>query len=193
MDSINEAKKECSTIAPTFPLAQFCYFGFYRVYHPFGNIPAEDLLKNCADILQPSILVLGSGDLRSCFYTLRKNFDSSISTAPKKFDGVLFTLNDCSAAILARNIVFLHLCLQLPDDHAEKKNWLCAMWAIWYCHELYPRHLNILDASLKTLLIFSESTERWCREDNPLNRPVLLLLFAYLKLLMCGRCGWIKE
>ena len=172
MDSINETKKECSTMAPTFPLARFCYLGFYRVYYPFGNIPAEDLLENCVDILQPSVLVLGCGDLRSCFYTLWKNFDSSISTAPRKFDGAFFTLNDYSAAILARNIVFLHLCLQLPDDCAEKKNWLCAMWAIWYCHELYPHHLVILDASLKTLLTFSESTERWCREDNPLHQLV---------------------
>ena len=172
MDSISETKKERSTMAPTFPLARFRYFGLYRVYYPFGNTPAEDLLENCVDTLQPSVLVLGCGDLRSCFYTLWKIFDSSISTAPKKFDGAFFTLNDYNAAILARNIVFLHLCFQLPDDHAEKKNWLCAMWAIWYCHELYPHHLNILDASLKTLLTFSESTERWCRKDNPLHRLV---------------------
>ena len=173
MDSINETKKECNTMAaPTFPLARFIYLEFYRVYYPFGNIPAEDLLENCADILQPSVLVLGCNDLRSCIYTLWKNFDSLISTAPRKFDGAFFTLNDYSVAILARNIVFLHLCLQLPDDHAEKKNWLCAMWAIWYCHELYPHHLDILDASLKTLLTFSESTEHWCRKDNPLHRLV---------------------
>ena len=172
MDSINEIKKECSTMAPTFPLARFCYFEFDRLYYPFGNIPAEDLLENCVDTVQPSVLVLGCGDLRSCFYTLWKNFDSSISTAPRKFDGVFFTLNDYNAAILARNIVFLHLCLQLPDDRAEKKNWLCAIWAIWYCHKLYPHHLDILDASLKTLLTFSESTECWCRKDNPLHQLV---------------------
>ena len=175
MESIDEApKKKCGTMAPapTFPLARFSYLGFFRSYYPFGNIPAEDFLQNCADISQPSILVLGCGDLRSCFYTLWKNFDSSISTAPKKFDSITFTLNDHSAAILARNIVFLYLCLQLPEDKTEKKKWLCAMWAIWYCLELYPSHIDILDVSLKTLLTFSVSTERWSRKDNPLHQLV---------------------
>ena len=169
-----DSKKKCSTMepAPTFPMARFCYLGLYRAYYPFGNIPAEDFLENCTDISQPSILVLGCGDLRSCFYTFWKNFDFSISTAPKKFDSISFTLNDYSAAILARNILFLYLCLQFPEGKTEKKKWLCAMWAIWYCHELYPSHLNILDASLKMLLTFSGSTERWSNNDNPLHQLV---------------------
>ena len=170
----SDSNKKCGTKAPapTFPLARFNYLGFFRGYYPFGNIPAEDFLENCTDTLQPSILVLGCGDLRSCFYTFWKNFDSSISTAPKKFDSICFTLNDHSAAILARNTIFLYLCLQLPEGKTEKKKWLCAMWAIWYCLELYPSHLDILDASLTTLLTFSVSIEQWSRKDNPLHQLV---------------------
>ena len=115
MDSVREETKL------TFPLARLYYFGSFRNYYPFGNTPAEDFLENCAKTFQPSVLALGCGDLRSCFYTLWKNFDSSISTAPKKFESVCFTLNDCSAAIHARNIVFLYLCLQLPEGSTEKK------------------------------------------------------------------------
>ena len=169
---MEESSQKCGAMIPAFPMARFCYFGHFRAYYPFGNIPAEDFLENCADTSQPSILVLGCGDLRSCFYTLWKNFDSSVSTAPKKFSSVSFTLNDYSAAIHARNLVFLYLCLQLPENSTEKSKWLCAMWAIWYCHELYPSHLDILDASLKTLLTFSGSTERWSRKDNPLHQLV---------------------
>ena len=85
MDSVREeTKMKCDTALPAFPLARFRYTGFNRAYYPFGNTPAEDFLENCADTLQPSVLALGCGDLRSCFYTLWKNFDASISTAPKK-------------------------------------------------------------------------------------------------------------
>jgi hypothetical protein len=171
MDSISEEQK-CSTLAPPFPLARFWYLESFRYYYPFGNTPAEDVLENCADTSQPSVLALGCGDLRSYLYTFWKHFDSSLSTAPTKFDGVCFTLNDYSSAILARNILFLYLCLQLPDGKADKKKWLCAMWAIWFCHELYPDHVAILDSSLKELIAFSKSAKLWRRVDNPLHQLV---------------------
>ena len=167
-----ETKAKAEVMHPTFPLARFCYWGYYRAYYPFGNTPAEDFLENSTNILHPSILLLGCGDLRSCFHTLWKNFDSQISAAPKKFDGVSFTVNDCSAAIGARNILFLHMCLHLPEESMDRKKWLSAMWAIWYCHELYPHHLDILDTSLKTLISFSYSIEVWSKKDNPLHSLV---------------------
>ena len=173
MDATDEEiKTKAEVMHPTFPLARFCYSGYYRIYHPFGNTPAEDFLENCTNTIHPSVLLLGCGDLRSCFHTLWKNFDSKISAAPKKFDGVSFTLNDCSAAIVARNIIFLYMCLHLPEASMDRMKWLSAMWAIWYCHELYPHHLDILDTSLKTLLSFSYSIEVWSKKENPLHSLV---------------------
>ena len=141
----------------------------YNSYYPYGNTPAEDYLESSIDNAQPSVLVLGCGDLRSCFYTLWKNFDSSISCLPKRFQGVSLSLNDNSAAVMARNVVFLYLCLQLPEDCLKRKQWISTMWAIWYCHELYPHHLQVLDDSLRYLLAFSDSLEQWNSKNNILH------------------------
>lgn len=158
---------------PIFPINRFCYFGSLRHYYPFGNVPAEDLLENCSwTSSHPCVLVLGCGDLQSCFYTLWKNFDSSISSAPPKFSGVHFVMNDYSAAVIARNILFLFLCLQIPSEGQEKVIWLCSMWAIWYCHELYPRHYDLLYSTLKRLVYFSSGIEQWSQKDNPLHKYV---------------------
>ncbi len=79
------------------------------------------------------------------------------SSAPRRFEGVRFVLNDINAAVLARNVLFLHLCLQMPEDEEEMKKWLCATWAIWYCHELYPQHEEVLNDSLRLLCKHSSS------------------------------------
>lgn len=156
-----------STSQPAFPLARFKYYGF-NFYYACGNTQAEDFLQCCAGVKKPSILSLGSGDIRSCFYTLWKNFDASISNAPQQFDGADFLLNDWNSAVLARNIIFIHLCLGLPESADERKKWLSAMWAVWYCHELYPQHQTLLDDSLKLLLKYSESPNVWECPENPL-------------------------
>lgn len=159
----------------TFPLARYTYTPESgKFYYACGNTPAEDLLQCCVGVAEPSVLLLGSGDIRSCFYTLWKNFDLSISNAPRQFDGAHFVLDDCSSAILARNILFILLCLQLPEDTEERKKWLGALWAVWYCHELYPQHQKILDDSLKLLLKHSESYEDWSCASNPLHHLVRL-------------------
>ena len=158
-------------LLPTFPLPRFCYFGHYRAYYPFGNTPAEDFLESCAAVSQPSVLFLGCGDMRSVFYTLWKNFDKALAK-PLRFEGVNFTLNDYSAAVMARNIILLHMCLHLPEQATERRNWLGAMWAIWYCHELYPCHLDILNHTLKSLLMYSDSINEWSNKENPLHSLV---------------------
>ena len=157
---------------PIFPLVRYCYQGYLTYYYPFGNVPAEDFLENCAKASEPSVLVLGCGDLRSCFYTLWKNFDTLVSTAPKRFYGVSYNLNDRSTAIIARNLVFLSLCLQLPEEAEEKKRFLCAMWAIWYCHELRHDHSDILNSTLAMLIKYSISIEKWSEKGNPLHKLV---------------------
>lgn len=155
-----------------FPLARYWHSGDFRFYYAFGNTAAEDFLQSCSVGKQPMILSLGCGDVRSCFYTLWKHCDSSISKAPKKFDKVRFVLNDCSSPVQARNIIFLHLCLQLPQDIDDRKKWLCGMWAIWYCHELHPQHQRMLDDSLRVLLNYSNSLSRWENTTNPLGQMV---------------------
>ena len=76
-------------------------------YHPFGNTPPEDYLQSIPDsVLSLKILFLGCGDIQSCFYTLWNNFD------PKHFrylGSVHFTLNDSSAAVMARNVLLFFL------------------------------------------------------------------------------------
>ena len=150
-----------------------------KEYYPYGNTPAEDLLESCIGERRPLVLLLGCGDLRSCLYTLWKNFHPSIPDSAR-FDCVHFTLNDYSAAVLARNIIFLYLCLKLPSG-TERKKWLSAMWSIWYCHELCPYHLKILNQALSVLASFSSSLEKWSNSCNPLQSIVQFPSLACLK------------
>ena len=156
---------------PVFPLQRYIYFGNHRDYYAYGNTPAEDFLESCSE-RKPSILSLGCGDIRSCFYTLWKHFNFTIPNAPNRYDGVHFTLNDRSAAVLARNVVFLYLTVHLPEDVTLRRSWLSGMWAIWYCHELGRDHMKMLSDSLKGLIRFSSSLEKWNSDENPLKDVV---------------------
>lgn len=171
MPSDSDTDKKEATFRP-FPLSRYWYGGNFRFYYAFGNTAAEDFLQSCSVVKQPMILSLGCGDIRSCFYTLWKHFDGSISKAPRRFDKVHFVLNDCSSPIQARNIVFLYLCLQLPKDMEDRKKWICGMWAIWYCHELYIEHQRMLNDSLTLLLKYSNSLTQWENAANPLGKIV---------------------
>ena len=96
-----------------FPLSRFIHYGQFRFYYAFGNTQAEDLLQGVPDSdsrdKRPTILSLGCGDIRSCFYTLWKNFRFEVGS---RFQGVDFVLNDFNAAVLARNILFLYTFVQ---------------------------------------------------------------------------------
>ena len=40
----------------------------YDCYYPYGNTPPQDLLQSItADVSEPEVLLLGCGDMRSCF------------------------------------------------------------------------------------------------------------------------------
>ena len=160
--------------APTdlkpFPMRRFIYYGDFRYYYAYGNTPAEDFLENITEIKSPTVLLLGCGDLRSCFYTLWKNFDTQHK---RNFSGVHFVLNDCSAAVLARNILFLYLCFQMPSRKDDLKKWVAALWSIWYCHELLPEHELVLRDALSNLLRWSGSLQSWSEmTTNPLSKIV---------------------
>ena len=100
-------------------------------------------------------------------YTLWKNFGmdgKSCST----FKGVDFVLNDGSASVLARNVLFLYLCLQMPKYESKKLRrewleWIASVWAIWYNHELAPQHNHVFTSALAQLLEWSETPTSWER------------------------------
>ena len=154
-----------------FPVSRFTDYNRCNYYYAYGNTPPEDLLQSItADVSEPEVLLLGCGDMRSCLYTLWNNFDPRHS---RHFKGVHFVLNDISAAMLARNIVFLYLCAKLPCDKDDVMKWVASFWSIWFCHELLPQHKQVLMDALSQLLEWSKSTESWSeRTDNPLQHFV---------------------
>ena len=158
-----------------FPVCRYSDCGKSSFYYPYGNTPAEDFLENVHpnSVKKPDILVLGCGDIRSCFYTLWKHFSLTrdINDAASSFSGVHFVLNDHSAAVLARNVIFLYLCLQKPSDvHSTEFNqWLSALWAIWFSKNLHPDHKKVLDSALRDLLHCSTDTKSWASKENQLN------------------------
>ena len=168
-----------------FPVARFTCHSNFRFYYAYGTALAENFLDSITEVKEPTILSLGCGDLQSCFYTIWKNFHPQYK---HHFGGVHFVLNDCSAAVLARNILLLYLCIQMPTEMEDKKKWVAAMWSIWYCHELLPDHEHVLRDSLNNLLKWSENVNSWSNEsNNPLRN---IVKFASLQSLHEIREAW---
>ena len=146
-----------------FPLSREFYEDF-TYYYPFGNSPAEDFLQSVslADCREPTVLSLGCGDMRSPMFTIFNNFglDGEVSGG---FSGVNFVLNDRNASILARNILFLYLCMHLPESAMERKKWIASVWAIWYNHQLLPEHNKMLLSALKELRRWSCTWHEWSK------------------------------
>ena len=146
----------------------------FSLYYAYGNRPAEDLLEHVhpEDDKTPTILSLGCGDPRSFFYTLWKHFTPSLSE--RHFFGARFILNDISAAILARNILFLYLAVKIPPwtQREAAKQWISSMWAIWYCHELLPIHEETLKEALTTLLKLSDTMKSWEVSQHAISQVV---------------------
>ena len=152
-----------------FPLSRFIHYGQFRFYYAFGNTQAEDFLQGVPDSdsrdKRPTILSLGCGDIRSCFYTLWKNFCFEKSKVGSRFQGVDFVLNDFNAAVLARNILFLYFCTKMPEGKTSMKwkEWIATVWSIWYNHELTQEHAHALYDALDQLLQWSDSAKEWSR------------------------------
>ena len=146
-----------------FPLSREFYEDF-TFYYPFGNTPAEDFLQSVslADCREPTVLSLGCGDIRSPMFTIFNNFglDGEVSGG---FSGVHFVLNDRNASILARNILFLYLCMHLPESAMERKKWIASVWAIWYNHQLLPEHNKVLLSALEELRKWSCTWHEWSK------------------------------
>ena len=146
-----------------FPLSPQFYEEF-TYYYPFGNSPAEDFLQSVslADCREPTVLSLGCGDMRSPMFTIFNNFGLD-GEVPGGFSGVHFVLNDRNASILARNILFLYLCMHLPESAMERKKWIASVWAIWYNHQLLPEHNKMLLSALEELRKWSCTWHEWSK------------------------------
>ena len=115
-----------------------------------------------ADCREPTVLSLGCGDMRSPMFTIFNNFGLD-GEVPGGFSGVNFVLNDRNASILARNILFLYLCMHLPESAMERKKWIASVWAIWYNHQLLPEHNKMLLSALEELRKWSCTWHEWSK------------------------------
>lgn len=139
-------------------------------YFKFGR-SAVDLLASLSDVPRPCVLITGAGDMRSVFYTLYKNFDPEFRG---RFQGADFIVNEKWSLLLARHILMLYLCMELPEktEGVEGREWLAAIWAIWSCHELCPQHSEVLGSALEGLMKYSATLKVWASPENPLGRIV---------------------
>lgn len=144
-----------------FPVSRYVPYDLYSDwYYPFGNTPPEDLAQHVASSpsnTTPFILSLGCGDLRSCLYTIWKQFDPLVGS--RAYKGIHFLFNDRSSAVIGRNVLFIHVLTKNAERAPEQ--WIPSLWAIWYCHELLPHHYALLKEALSELLALSDSPESW--------------------------------
>ena len=145
-----------------FPLSRCFHYENFKHYYAFGNSPAEDLLQSVvpSECRRPRILSLGCGDMRSVMFSIFKNFGFEGKNSDG-FTGVDFVLNDRSAAVLARNILFLYLCIHMPTTGVGKREWIASMWSIWYNHELLQQHDAMLSSALTQLIQWSSTVQNW--------------------------------
>ena len=145
-----------------FPLSSFEHHDLFRHYYAFGNSFAEDFLQSVsvADCREPSILSLGCGDMRSVMFTIFKNFGFKGRNS-NGFTGAQFWLNDRSASVIARDIVFLYLCTTMPESVADRKEWVASIWSVWYNLELQPQHEDMLNRALHNLTKWSNTWKSW--------------------------------
>ena len=98
--------------------------------------------------------------MRSVMFTIFKHFGFEGENS-NGFKGVRFVLNDKSAAVLARNILFLYLCVNMPEDELKQKEWIASVWSLWYNHELLPQHDALLFQALQQLIQWSCNWQEW--------------------------------
>ena len=154
-----------------FPPTRLTSYNDKRIYYSFCRAASEDVLSSLREVPRPAVVLLGSSDMRSLFYTLYKNFDPDFRG---RFEGASFIVNENWSVLLARDILMLYLCLQLPEktEGQEAKEMISAIWAIWFCHELGPPHVEILKSALGALTKYAVSPKAWVSPENPLGKIV---------------------
>ena len=154
-----------------FPPSRLLLHDDVQLYYRSGRAAPEDTLCSVTDCSRPLVLLLAPGDPRSLLYTLYRNFDPEFRG---RFEGASFLVNENWSLLQAREILMLHLCLQLPQKlESQEGRLLCAaIWAIFYCSTLQPPHLQVLREAARSLSRFGRSLEAWNSSENPLGRVV---------------------
>jgi hypothetical protein len=154
-----------------FPPSRLLLHDHVQMYYSFCRAAPEDVLSCVTGTLRPLVLLLAPGDTRSLLYTLYRNFDPEFRG---RFEGADFLVIENWSLLQARDILMLHLCLQLPHKiESEEGRLLCAaIWAIFYSVTLRPPHVRVLKDAVAALSRFSSSLEAWASPENPLGKIV---------------------
>lgn len=149
-----------------FPSSQFFY--------PFGNTPARFLTEN-----QPistvtshgddeeqkkaiAILSLGNGDMRSVYYTIQCH---ATLEERRHLD---FTLNDIEPAVLARNILFSVLFMDMAKQDPQNmsdQHYCRIMWSLHYNQFVDRDALNLLISTAERLLAAGTTVGEWHQSE----------------------------
>ena len=175
-----------------FPPSRLTCHDDVRIYYTFCRTAAEDLLSSVTGVARPTAVLMGAGDARSIFYTLYRNFDPEFRG---RFEGSTFLVNENWSVLLARDILMLYLCLQLPHKvESEEGKLLCAaIWAISFCCTLYPPHVEVLKKALGVLMKFSTDPEAWASPENPLGKMVRFTTPDSFKNITCHWERWSAQ
>eukprot|EP00884_Botryococcus_braunii_P019942 jgi/Botrbrau1/6631/Bobra.104_2s0018.1 len=90
--------------------------GYY--FYPYGNTPAKNLISGRLGKEQTEVLILGCGDIRNLLWTAKD--PSSL---------IHFHINDNNNAVLARNLILLHILEHLDLESNADLHYL---WDVWY-------------------------------------------------------------
>ncbi|CAI8054987.1 hypothetical protein GBAR_LOCUS30006 [Geodia barretti] len=154
-----------------FPPSRLLLHDHVQMYYSFCRAAPEDVLSCVTGTPRPLVLLLAPGDTRSLLYTLYRNFDPEFRG---RFEGADFLMIENWSLLQARDILMLHLCLQLPHKiENEEGRLLCAaIWAIFYSVTLRPPHVRVLKDAVTALSQFTSSLEAWASPENPLGKIV---------------------
>lgn len=125
-----------------------------KCWHPFGNTPSINLLKNHCGSDQsdqgagPSVLCVASGDLRHILYTCSQ---SNAKDSTTRFKDLYFFVNDIDPVVIARNLLFVLLLDGSTFQHSTKDA-VELVAALWYSARISREHLSQFKAALDWLI-----------------------------------------
>ncbi|KAF4555602.1 Hypothetical protein D9617_2g055640 [Elsinoe fawcettii] len=143
-------------------------YTFSLAFHPLGNTPAVNLLRDYPPH-QPDpqrILLLGCGDARNVLFTVEQ--------AGSAYGHLDFTLCDIEPAVIARDILLFTLLHDHADAIGESDavDILDALWSFHADFHISQRHLHIIQAQAHRLSRSSKTLSEW--QDSPYNKLIAI-------------------